>query len=433
MPTIAYYTLGCKVNQYETERYRRDLEVAGFRIVPFNSHADVYVVNTCSVTAAADSKSRAAVRRAIKSNRNALIVVTGCYAELEPAQVKSISAKILTVSNSVKDTLSVLISAQFDSAVGATISEARQVSPNPPPRLRTRAIVKVQDGCDQFCSYCVIPYARPCKSSRSFEDVLSEVQDLSNHDYKEVVLTGIRLGSYGTTQSSESSRLPELISLTSTIGGIKRIRLSSIEPWEVSDALLEAMQSPKVCRHLHIPLQSGDDDTLLAMNRPYTAAQYIQIVDRVRRAISGIAVTTDVIVGFPGETEQAFANTRSLVDAIGFSRLHVFRFSPRKRTSAASLPDHVSADEKKRRAEEISDLGTITQRRFASSLIGQQLEVLVEKGGGTGHLVGFSDNYVETRFHGDLSLRGEIVRVKIEAAEHNFLIGSMEGKDEQDR
>ena len=433
MPTIAYYTLGCKVNQYETERYRRDLEVAGFRIVPFNSHADVYVVNTCSVTAAADSKSRAAVRRAIKSNRNALIVVTGCYAELEPAQVKSISAKILTVSNSVKDTLSVLISAQFDSAVETTISELGQVSPNSPPRLRTRAIVKVQDGCDQFCSYCVIPYARPCKSSRSFEDVLSEVQDLSNHDYKEVVLTGIRLGSYGTTQSSESSRLPELISLVSTINGIGRIRLSSIEPWEVSDALLEAMQSPKVCRHLHIPLQSGDDDTLLAMNRPYTAAQYIQIVDRVRRAISGIAVTTDVIVGFPGETEQAFANTRSLVDAIGFSRLHVFRYSPRKRTSAASLPYHISADEKKRRAEEISDLGTNTQRRFASSLIGQQLEVLVEKGGGTGHLVGFSDNYVETRFHGDLSLRGEIVRVKIEAAEHNFLIGSMEGKDEQDR
>lgn len=433
MPTIAYYTLGCKVNQYETERYRRDLEVAGFRIVPFNSHADVYVVNTCSVTAAADSKSRAAVRRAIKSNRNALIVVTGCYAELEAAQLKNISAKILTVSNSEKDALSALISAQFDSAVETTISELGQVSPNSPPRLRTRAIVKVQDGCDQFCSYCVIPYARPCKPSRSFEDVLSEVQDLTNHGYKEVVLTGIRLGSYGTTQSSESSRLPELISLVSTINGIGRIRLSSIEPWEVSDALLEAMQSPKVCRHLHIPLQSGDDDTLLAMNRPYTAAQYIQIVDRVRRAISGIAVTTDVIVGFPGETEQAFANTRSLVDAIGFSRLHVFRFSPRKRTSAASLPDHVSADEKKRRAEEISDLGTITQRRFASSLIGQSLEVLVEKGVGTRHLVGFSDNYVETHFHGDLSLQGKIVRVKIEAADHNFLIGSMEGKDEQDR
>ena len=460
MITVAYHTLGCKVNQYETEKIRESLEQAGFATVPFGSRADAYVINTCTVTAVADSKSRAAVRKAMRANPDAFVVVAGCYAELEPGRIAEIEGVDLVVANDDKNVIPERVIAHFaafsphpnplppgerESRGGHStfnIQHSTALNPQPStlnvrPRLRTRAVVKVQDGCDHFCSYCVVPYARSRRFSRPLEEVLAELRSLAEFGYKEIVLTGIRLGSY----RCGSTRLPELIREAARIDGIERIRLSSVEPWEIDDALLDAMDSPKVCRHLHIPLQSGDDGVLREMNRPYDSGQYTRIIDRVRRRIDGIGITTDVMAGFPGETEEAFENTCALIEKIGFSRTHVFRYSVRKRTKAASLPNQVDVQVKKRRAEKLIELGRIAMRRFASSLVGQTLEVLVQseinagadresgkrspglqrpdyrehRGGGNPSkiLSGLTDNYVVVSFPGDSSLKGEIVPVRI--------------------
>ncbi len=283
MLTIAYHTLGCKVNQYETEKIRESLETAGFETVPFDSPADAYVINTCTVTAVADSKSRAVVRRAHRQNPGAFIVVAGCYAELESDILASIEGIDLLIPNEEKNTIPQRIAARFEAACLTSRSSGSQLSalrsqPEIRPRTRTRAVVKVQDGCDHFCSYCIIPYARPRKYSRPLEEVLAELRSLARFGYKEIVLTGIRLGSY----EDGSARLPELMRAASEIDGIHRIRLSSIEPWEVDDSLLDAMELPKLCRHLHVPLQSGDDQTLRRMNRPYDSAQYASLIERIR-------------------------------------------------------------------------------------------------------------------------------------------------------
>ena len=429
---VAYHTLGCKVNQYETEKTRESLESAGFATVPFSSLADAYVINTCSVTSVADGKSRASVRRALRLNPDAFVIVAGCYAELEPDAIHAIEGvDLVVVSNSEKGTIAERIAAHF---AGTEINTQCSMSATQSvhPRLRTRAVVKVQDGCDQFCSYCIVPHARNRMLSRPLDDVLAEVRALAEFGYKEIVLTGIRLGSYGSGgqrstvngQQSERIGLAALIQTVSEVEGIERIRLSSIEPWEVDEALLDAMQSPKVCRHLHIPLQSGDDGVLRRMNRPYTAARYREIVANVRERIPGIGITTDVIAGFPGETDEAFGNTRAMIEEVGFSRLHVFRYSARKRTPAAAMPDQVPPEVRKQRAENLTGLGITAMRRFASSLVGQTLEVLVETQSKTpNQLTGFTDNYVETRFPGDAGLKGQIVRVRVCEVDQGWVSG----------
>lgn len=410
MFTVAYHTLGCKVNQYETEKIREALETAGFVTVPFGSHADAYVINTCSVTHIADSKSRAAIRQALKRNEDAYVVVTGCYSELEPTQIRGIEGVDLIVGNDEKDRIPERIAARF-----GVPSDSDRSSVAVRPRLRTRAIVKVQDGCDHFCAYCIVPYARRKKRSRPMEKALEEIRLLAEFGYKEIVLTGIRLGSY----QDGNRRLPDLIEAAAQVDGIKRIRLSSIEPWEVDNALLDAMSHAKVCRHLHIPLQSGDDNVLRRMGRPYTGAQYLGIVSQVRERLPGIGITTDVIVGFPGETEEEFENTCRMVDEVGFSRLHVFRYSPRRGTRAATMPDQVDPAVKKERAERLNEKGILAMRRFAESLVGQVTEVLVERKIDGKQLAGFADNYVEVRFPGDATLVGSVVRVRILGTDQN--------------
>ena len=452
MPTIAYHTLGCKVNQYETEKIREALERAGSETVPFAAKADAYIINTCTVTGVADSKSRAAVRRALKLNPDAFIVVSGCYAELEPTRIALIEGVDLVVTNSDKDSIAERVISRFGGS-GFQIREEGSGIANPGPsvlggpsalsgpsglpftqhstlntqhlvrpRTRTRAIVKVQDGCDQFCSYCVVPFARSRKMSRPMDDVTAELRALAEFGYKEIVLTGIRLGSY----QHNGARLPELIRAASSVSGIERIRLSSVEAWEIDDALLDAIDSPKVCRHLHVPLQSGDDEVLRRMNRPYTTGQLEQMIERARKRIPGIGITTDVIVGFPGESEEAFENTCGMVERVGFSRLHVFRYSPRKRASAAEMPGQIDSKTKKQRSETLIELGRLSMRRFAESFVGRTLTVLVEKAlpltptlsrQGRGSidkiLTGYADNYVEVVFTGPPSLVGKIVPVTV--------------------
>ncbi|MCE5197706.1 MAG: tRNA (N(6)-L-threonylcarbamoyladenosine(37)-C(2))-methylthiotransferase MtaB [Armatimonadota bacterium] len=416
MLTIAYHTLGCKVNQYETEKMREALETAGFRTVPFSGCADAYIINTCSVTSVADGKSRAAIRRALRLNPDAFVVVAGCYAALEPAQVQAIEGVDLVVPHGEKELIPERIRAHFGAS---TPTDPHPTTPK--PRMRTRAVVKVQDGCDQFCAYCVIPYARTGRTSRPMASIMDELRALAGFGYREIVLAGIRLGSY----DADEIRLPELISCAAEIDGIERIRLSSIEPWEVDDALLDAMSSPKVCRHLHIPLQSGDDAVLGRMGRPYRSEEYRTIISKVRDRIEGVGITTDVIVGFPGETDEEFENTCNLIRSVDFSRLHVFRYSPRPRTRAASMPDQVEAGVKKLRADKLIDLGKLATTRFASSQVGKELSVLVESEvSGQGcpetigiatnkHFTGFGDNYVEVVLPGDSSLKKNIVKVLI--------------------
>jgi threonylcarbamoyladenosine tRNA methylthiotransferase MtaB len=404
MPTVAYYTLGCKVNQYETEQIRQDLERAGCVTVSSNSRADAYVINTCSVTGVADSKSRAAIRRAVRLNPDAVIAVTGCYAQLQPGRVADIEGVDLVFGNDEKEQAAERILARLGIVPSVSAAKTEVAL-----RRRTRALVKVQDGCDQFCAYCIVPLARARKYSRPIEEIRTELEALASCGYREVVLTGIRLGSY----ENGGNRLPELVRMAADVEGIERIRLSSIEPWEVDASLLDAMDRPKVCRHLHIPLQSGDDDILSRMGRPYTAEDYLLTVENVRKRFPDVGITTDVIAGFPGETEEAFENTLRMVTDAGFTRLHVFRYSQRPGTLAAQMTGQVPTDVRKRRADELIRVGLIAMADFASRFVGRELAVLIETTGPTKLLTGFADNYVEVNLAGDVGLKGRIVRVKI--------------------
>ena len=424
MPTAAYYTLGCKVNQYETERIRREMERRGFLTVPFASRADVYVINSCTVTAVADSKSRKAIRAAARRNPAALVVATGCYAHLRPDEIRDIPGVDLVVSNQEKDMIP-------DHIIRHLPEPARPFPVSQPslaglPRQRTRAIVKVQDGCDSLCAYCAVPLARSVVCSTPHEDVLDEIRDLAACGYKEVVLTGIRLGRY----ESGGLRLPDLVASISGVEGIERVRLSSIEPMEVTEVLLRTIVgSSKVCRHLHVPLQSGDDNVLRGMNRPYTGAEFARIVRRARELVPEIGLTTDAMVGFPGETEEAFARTLELVEKLRFSRLHAFRFSPRPGTAAEKMAGCVSRDAMDRRSRTLIALGEHLMQAFAGRFVGRTVEVLVEGGSKQDGVVGgFTDNYVETVFRGGVSLEGRIVKVRIERAHNGRLVGELASK-----
>lgn len=447
MPTAAFYTLGCKVNQYETEKIREEMESLGFQTVPYPGPADVIVVNSCTVTGIADAKSRSAVRRAIRKNPDAIVVATGCSVELDPHTFSQIEGVDMVFPNAEKTEIAERVAARFpelypetcfgttpqsrsigksaDAAVACfgTETESRSIGVNGPrPRLRTRALVKVQDGCNQFCAYCAVPLARPNLMSRDPEDVKAEVRTLADFGYKEVVLTGIRLGSYAT----ESAGLPELVSAAAKIEGIERVRLSSIEVWEITPALIKLLKHPKVCRHLHVPLQSGSDGVLKAMGRPYDAETYRRTIHEVRRAVDGLGVTTDVIVGFPGETEEDFLHTYELVKEVYFSRLHVFRYSARPGTRAAKMADQTAPAVKERRSAELIALGERLSGEFAESMMGKVVSVLVERRRRRTSLIsGLTDNYVEVEFAGPDSLRGEIARVKVTGRRGNILIGEV--------
>ncbi len=400
MPTAAYYTLGCKINQYETEQIRREMEKFGFTTVSFAAEADVYVINSCTVTNTADSKSRRAVRQAVKRNPDAIIVATGCYAELEPSSLAAIAGVDMIVGNTEKESISERIAARFP---GVTPKECAPVL----PRTRTRAIVKVQDGCSQFCAYCTVPYARSVQWSRPISEVVDELRVLVDFGYKEIVLSGIRLGSY-------RPGLSQLIEASASVEGIERIRLSSLEVWEIDDRLLDTLSNTqKVCRHLHIPLQSGDLEVLQRMRRPYSPEDYRRTVEKARSAIPNLGLTTDIIVGFPGETEDHFDRTLAFVDSVQFSRIHVFRYSPRPRTAAAAFSDQVSSEEKSLRSERMIALGSQMSRSFAEKLVGNAVNVLLESKQGE-HLHGFTDNYVEVQFPGSDKLRGRIESVFVE-------------------
>ncbi|MCS7301470.1 MAG: tRNA (N(6)-L-threonylcarbamoyladenosine(37)-C(2))-methylthiotransferase MtaB, partial [Fimbriimonadales bacterium] len=369
MPTAAFTTLGCKVNQYETQKILESFEAQGFEIVPFDAPADVYVINTCSVTQSAEAKSRQTVRRAARQNPNAIVVMTGCYAQFTIRRGERLNEAHLVVPNPDKlRTVEYLL--EHFPHLKAQLAARR--NGDIPLRRRSRAVLKIQDGCNVYCSFCSIPYTRPVMRSVPYQEVLDEARAMVQDGYREIVLTGVLIGDYGPETGSGGPDLAELCAMLSAIDGLERIRISSIEPTLISDRLIDLIvENPKMCPQLHIPLQSGDSGVLKAMNRPYDQAFYLDLIRRLRARIPDFAVSTDIMVGFPGEDEQAFQNTCFVVEQVEFCRAHLFRYSPRPDTPAEQMRNQVPDPVKSERIQRLQQVCKAAARRYAARFLGR--------------------------------------------------------------
>jgi len=394
----------------------------GYQVVDFEQPADIYIINTCTVTHVGDRKSRQLVRRAAKNNPEAFIVVAGCYAQVSPGEAQAIPGVDLVVGTQNKGQIIDLIEAAagrkglFNAVEDISRSVAYEELPAPVMTERVRAFLKIQEGCSNFCTYCIIPYARGPFKSRKPENILAEAGHLLSEGFKEIVVTGINTGAYGC-DLKDGTDLAELLNLLVQLPGLVRLRLSSVEPQEITDALVEAIAvNKKICRHLHIPLQSGDDAILKKMNRKYTAGYFRELTRALRRESTDVAITTDVMAGFPGETEEQFLNTYSFVKEIAFSRLHVFKYSPRRGTRAAEWPEQVPATVKEKRSAQLISLGEELARSFASRFLDRTVEVLAEEPSKKfpGFFEGLTSNYLRTIFPFVSGIRGELVKVKVE-------------------
>ncbi|HOI73475.1 MAG TPA: tRNA (N(6)-L-threonylcarbamoyladenosine(37)-C(2))-methylthiotransferase MtaB [Syntrophales bacterium] len=406
-PVAALATLGCKVNQCETAAVAEALREAGFSVIPFPSRADVYVINTCTVTARTDFQSRQLVRRACRANPEAVVAVTGCYAQCRPEELRRIPGVRLIAGNAEKERLPErlreLLREKHPPGIGPSVEvgdirdcrKAGSLWAGSFPE-HTRAFLKIQDGCDAACSYCTVPRARGPVRSVPPEEVLRRLSRLAEAGYREVVLTGIHLGAYGRDLQG-SGDLTDLLERVEDGGIVDRLRLSSIEPGEIPDRMLALLRRGKrLCRHLHVPLQSGDDGILRAMNRTYGREFYRTLVERITAEVPGCAVGADVMAGFPGEDGRSFANTVRLIEGMPLAYLHVFPYSRRPGTPAAEFPDQVGDGEKKERAALLRELGNRKRRDFAACFIGKEVEVLLEdrRDRETGLRKGFSGEYV---------------------------------------
>ncbi len=395
---IAFTTLGCKINQYETDRMRQDLESRGGAIVPFTGEADVYVINTCSVTARTDYQCRQAIRSAVRRGKGATVVVTGCYAETRPDDIRKIAGVDLVLGNQEKGAIAQRLLP--DDASPAQSGPAHETAGISTVHGRTRGFLKIQDGCDSRCTYCIVPVARGPSRSVPPEQVLKQFDDLVQAGCPEVVLSGIHIGRYGADRSAG----PDLAGLVRDLlkrRGNARIRVSSIEPNEISQELIELI-GEGFCRHLHIPLQSGDDTILAAMNREYTTLAYRKLLDSLARSVPGIALGADVMVGFPGEGDAQFRNTLDLIESSPLTHLHVFSYSPRPGTPAASMSRQVPEKMKKERSELLRDLGQRKNLVFRRSFVGKELVAVVEdkRDALSRCLKGLSDNYIRLTLKG---------------------------------
>ncbi len=428
---FAVATLGCKVNQCESAGISETMAV-GMKLVPFEEEADCYIVNTCTVTRRTDYQSRQLIRRAIRRNPAAIVLVTGCYAQRAPEEIARIPGVRIVAGNAEKSRLSELIQ-ELAKGKGPQVRVGdirceKRFSPLGAAAFpdHTRAFLKIQDGCNASCSYCIVPQARGASRSLLPAEVEEGIASLARKGYREVVLTGIHLGAYGR-DLIPATDLTTMVRRIAETQPIERLRLSSIEPREVTDELISLVGlSGVVCRHLHIPLQSGDDGMLAAMNRDYDAAFFRHLVQKVHAADPDIAVGTDVIAGFPGETETAFANTLRLVEGLPVAYLHVFPYSQRPGTPAAEMPGQVPETEKKRWAERLRRVGIAKKQVFAVRSIGTPLVVLIEEriDKSTGFSVGFSDNYIPVACRG-ITETNQIVRVLPGAFRNGRLIGEV--------
>lgn len=422
MKKAALHNLGCKVNAYETEAMQHLLEEAGYEIVPFTQKADVYVINTCSVTNMADRKSRQMLHKAKKNNPDSIVVAAGCYVQTSEKEVLNDLSVDIVIGNDRKHDLVRLLEEYSLDSVNDTVDDINDGKHDfeelfiDQTKEHTRAFIKVQDGCNQFCSYCIIPYARGRVRSRRFENVIAEVERLAANGFKEVVLTGIHLSSYGV-DFEEATGLLELIQAVNAVKGIERIRLGSLEPKIVTEHFAsELSKLDKICPHFHLSLQSGCDATLKRMNRKYTTKEYERGCELLRKYFVHPAITTDVIVGFPGETEEEFAQTKAYLERIHFYEMHIFKYSKRKGTRAAVMPDQIDEQIKAARSEKLIALGHDMSEEFRKFYIGKNEEVLFEEKAVIGdkeYFVGYTKEYVKVAKETDENLENQIVSGRV--------------------
>ena len=433
MKKVAFCTLGCKVNQYETEAISEMFVKNGYEIVDFEEFADVYIINTCTVTNLSDRKSRQMIRRAKKNNQNSIIVAVGCYAQVSPDEVLSIPEVNLVIGTKDKgkilENINVIKEGMDKVNLVQDIMKTREFEELGVEvyKERTRAYIKIQEGCNQFCSYCIIPYARGPIRSRSVDYILDEVNKLALNGYKEIVLTGIHIASYG--KDIKNTSLLDIIKKVHEIDGVERIRLGSIEPTTITQEFVDEISKlHKVCPHFHISLQSGCDSTLKRMNRKYTTDEYSAAVKLLRDSIEDVSITTDVMVGFPGETEEEFLSTVNFLKEINFAAMHVFKYSQRKGTPAADFKEQVSPQKKDERSNVLIELSSKMTEEFNKRFEGRVVDVLFEQDvkGKNGLIEGLTSNYIKVLCEGQSDLFGQIKKVKLLKAEEDYVLGQIE-------
>jgi threonylcarbamoyladenosine tRNA methylthiotransferase MtaB len=444
----AFCTLGCKVNQQDSESLAGLFKDRGYSVVDFADSADVYIINTCTVTHLGDRKSRQMIRKAIKLNKEAKIVVTGCYAQTSPGEVLAIPGVDIIIGTKDRRNIVQLVEdlpkrEEPVNLVGDIMASEEFEELPVPGHSRTRAFIKVQEGCNQFCTYCIVPFARGPMRSRPFNKVVAEVQQLVAAGFKEVVLTGTHTGVYGQDLSSPHGvvNLAGLVKALTEVEGLERLRISSVDPNDFTDELVEVLvESSVVCPHFHIPLQSGDDQVLKRMRRPYTPADFLNLVGKLRQKGQEVAFTTDVMVGFPGETEGQFLNTVELINEVGFSDLHVFKYSPRKGTPAAKYAEQIAPEIKERRSRQLIGLAAKLQQEYCSAFVNEVRKVLVEKiwqpekgktqvelelSPGQVFWEGLTDNYIRVILTAEDQLAKELIPVRLLNWQDGYMTGKL--------
>jgi len=431
MKKAASFALGCKVNQYESEAIAELFAEKGYEIVGIDEEADVYVINTCTVTNFGDKKSRQLIRKVKRQNENAIVAVVGCYAQTAPKELMEIAGVNLVIGTKDRAQIVEMVE-QYDRANGvenhvSDIMKERVFEPLSIQKLanRTRAYLKIQDGCSQYCSYCIIPYARGPIRSREPQEVVAEVKRLAENGFKEVVLTGIHVASYGKDRRDTS--LPDILKQVHEVEGIERIRFSSIEPNVVTEEFAQTMAAlPKVCDHFHLSLQSGCDKTLKEMNRKYDTEKYRQAAATLRKYLPKVALTTDIIVGFPGETEEDFRESYAFAEEIGFAKIHVFPYSPKRGTPAAARKDQLLNAVKAERSHTLIQLSDKMAAEFLADAVGTDAEVLYERAVGEGIYEGHTTNYMKVHGRSEVDLTNRICKTHITRAEGEMLFGDAE-------
>lgn len=421
MKKVSFYTLGCKVNQYESNGMMQKLKEAGYEIVDINDDiSDVCIVNTCTVTNISDRKSRQILRKVKDKNPNAIIVATGCYAQVSRKALEEMPEIDIVLGNDEKKEIVKYIE-QYNNSKFTEIEDiSKQKEFVDMGEItyteKTRAVVKIQDGCNQFCSYCIIPYARGRVRSRKQENIIKEANKIAQEGIKEIVLTGIHIASYGKDFNNENG-LIELLEELNKVEGIKRIRLGSLEPKIITEEFVQRLvKLEKICHHFHLSLQSGCDSTLKRMNRKYTTQDIREIANRLRRYYPDVMLTTDIIVGFPGETEEEFETTKKFLEEIKLYKMHVFPYSKREGTVAAKMENQIDGNIKEERSKELIELSNKNQEEYNKSYIGKKVEVLFEEKDGE-YYKGHTQNYIMVKYKTDENIENTIKEVEVKSAE----------------
>ena len=441
MKKVAFYTLGCKVNQYETNAMIEQFIKAKYKLVDFEDESDIYVINTCTVTNMSDRKSRQVIRRVKQINPKSILVVTGCYAQVASNELEKIEEIDLIIGNTEKKDIVNIVEKHVGASTARPQNDDKIINNkinltdiNNQEEFvdfgtttyteKTRAVIKVQDGCNNFCSYCIIPYAKGRVRSRKLESIIKEIKSIVKNRIKEVVITGIHVASYGLDFKDANIRLIDLLEEINKIEGLERIRLGSLEPNIITDEFVERLKKvDKICDHFHLSLQSGCNETLRRMNRKYTTDNFEKVVERLRSAFPNVILTTDIIVGFPGETDEEFETTYEYLKEINFYKMHVFKYSQRKGTRAAVMHNQIDGNIKEERSHKLIELSDENEKEFLNTYIGKEVEVLFEKEE-NGYTKGHTSNYLLVKVK-DKSIENKIVKVKIVDRENLELVGTI--------